>query len=115
MATNNSAGQLTERVSFEQKGNAPDGYGGTTTAFVERFTCRAGFRHLRGGEAVLAGRLEGQHTLIIRVRASSLTEAVTGDWRVRDVRTGKIYEIKDPEPETNRMFISFTCQSGVAG
>jgi SPP1 family predicted phage head-tail adaptor len=115
MATNNSAGQLTERVAFEQKGSAPDGYGGTTTAYVEQFTCRAGFQHLRGGEAVQAARLQGQHTLIIRVRASSLTKAVTGDWRVRDARKGTVYAIKDVEPETNGMFISFTCQSGATG
>jgi SPP1 family predicted phage head-tail adaptor len=115
MAPNNSAGQLTERVAFEQKGSASDGYGGTTTAFVAQFTCAAGFQHLRGGEAVQAARLQGQHTVIIRVRASSLTKAVTADWRVRDTRKGTVYAIKDLEPETNRMFVSFTCQSGAAG
>lgn len=111
---NNGAGQLKERVAFEQKGSAPDGFGGTTTGFVEKFQRWASFQHLRGGEAVQAARLQGQHTIVVRVRACPSTKTVTAEWRVRDLRSGTIYAIKDVEVETNRAFISFTCQSGVA-
>jgi len=112
---NNGAGQLKERVAFDQQGKAPDGYGGTTTGFFEKFARWASYQHLRGGEAVQAARLQGQHTIIVRVRACPSTRAVTTEWRVRDLRSGTVYAIKDVEVETNRAFISFTCQSGVAG
>lgn len=115
MATeNNGAGQLTQRVAFEQREEVDRGDGVTVGQWKEQFRCWAGYKHLRGGETVQAARLQGQQTLIIRVRASGQTRVVTGDWRIRDTRTGVLFDIKYPEHETNRMFISFTCQSGGA-
>jgi hypothetical protein len=39
---------------------------------------------------------------------------VTTDWRVRDVRTGTIYNIRDITPSDDRAFLDFLVQSGVA-
>jgi SPP1 family predicted phage head-tail adaptor len=108
------AGQLIERVAFDKKGAASDGLGGTTATWAEQFQRRAGFTHLRGGETVLAARLEGTHTIVIRVRSSTETRTVTTDWRARDVRTGTIYNIKDITPTEDRMFLDILAQSGVA-
>lgn len=109
-----TAGDLVYRVAFDVKGTAQDGAGGTTTAFTEQFQCRAGFIHLRGGETVQAARLEGQHPQVIRVRSSSLTRGVGTDWRIRDVRTGAVFNIRDITPGLDRQFIDFLCQKGVA-
>lgn len=115
MATKNSgAGQLYQRVAFEKKGTASDGYGGTVTGWAEQFQCRAGYTHLRGGESVMAARLEGTHSIVIRVRASSNTRVVTTDWRVRDARTGTIYNIRDITAGDDRAFLDVLVQSGVA-
>lgn len=114
MPKNSGAGHLYQRVAFEKKGTASDGAGGTTTAWTEQFQCRAGYTHLRGGESVMAARLEGTHSIVIRVRASSQTRAVTTDWRVKDVRTETIYNVRDITPSDDRAFLDFLVQSGVA-
>ena len=109
-----SVGQLFERVAFDQRETVSDGMGNTVGQWVEQFQARAEYIHLRGGEAVIAGRLQGRHTQVIRVRASSSTRSLTTDNSVRDVRSGTRYNIRDIEVETNRQFISLTCESGVA-
>lgn len=106
--------KLQERVAFEQKQPSSDGGGGTQSNWTEQFQEFAEYIHLRGGEAVQAARLSGRHTQVIRVPASSLSRAATTEWRIRDTRTGEYYNIRDIEPETNRKFISFTCERGVA-
>ncbi|MUO83997.1 phage head closure protein [Agrobacterium vitis] len=113
-SNNNGAGSLKERVVFGSREEVDRGDGVTVGEWNEHFTRWASFQHLRGGESVQAARLQGQHTIIIRVRACPKTRTVTTDWRARDERTGTLYAVKDIEVETNRAFISFTCQSGVA-
>lgn len=112
MAGKTGAGDLTERIAFDQPGEADDGAGGRTAAFVERSQAYAAYIHLRGGETVMAARLGGKHVQVIRVRASSQTRAVGTDWRIRDVRAGTIYDIQDITPSVDRMWIDFLCQSG---
>lgn len=115
MATKNSgAGPLYQHVAFEKKGTASDGAGGTTTAWVEQFHCRAGYTHLRGGENVMAARLEGTHSIVVRVRASSNTRLVTTDWRVKDARSSVVFNIRDITPSDDRAFLDVLVQSGVA-
>lgn len=114
MAKRPSAGDLYYHVAFEKQGSGDDGAGGRMTAWAEQFRCRAAFHHLRGTETVLAARLEGTHTQVIRVRASTQSRAVTSDWRIRDVRTGDLFNIRDVEPQVDRQYISFLCQKGVA-
>jgi SPP1 family predicted phage head-tail adaptor len=108
------AGDLTEAVAFDRQGTASDGAGGTTTAWVEQFTCRAGYTHLRGGETVIAARLSGTHVQVIRVRRSSQTVAVTAEWRVRDTRSGEAFNIREFTPTKDRQWIDFLCERGVA-
>lgn len=115
MVDSHNAGRLVHKVAFDKR-EASDGdnAGNYEGEWVEQFLCRAEFIHLRGGEAVLAGRLQGRHTQVIRIRVSQLSNAVTSDWRVRDVRRGTEFNIRDIEFEENRQFISLTCESGVA-
>lgn len=123
-----SAGALIQKVAFDKRetGNpdSPVDYGNTLEEWVEQFSCRAAFIHLRGGESVIAARLQSQHIQVIRVRASDASRAVTPDWRVRDERTGVFdtngkwtgnsFNVRDVTPSDDRQFIDFLCESGVA-
>ncbi len=108
------AGDLYECVGFEQPQTGSDGGGGVLAGFVERFTVRAGYIHLRGGESVMAARLAGRHTQVIRVRASSGTKQVTRDWQIVDKRAGTVFNIRDITPSTDRAWLDFLAESGVA-
>lgn len=108
------AGALVDRVGFQKLGQASDEAGGTISAFAEIFVCRAKIFHMRGGESVIAGRLEGRHTIIIRVRASADARTVTADWRVVDKRSGQVYAVRDVTPSDDRAYIDFLAESGVA-
>lgn len=114
MADRPASGRLKHRVAFDRRGTGSDGHGGTSTAFAEQFTCRAAYIHLRGGETVQAARLEGRHPQIIRVRASSSSDQVSTDWRIRDRDTGAVFAIRDIERRDDGMYIDFLAESGVA-
>jgi SPP1 family predicted phage head-tail adaptor len=101
-------------VAFEERQESDDGAGNVTSGWVERFQSRAGYIDLRGGEAVIASRLQGQHTLVVYVRASSRSQSVNSDWRIRDRRDGRIFNIRDIATTPDRAWIDFLCQSGVA-
>lgn len=109
-----SASDLYYSVGFESRETASDGYGGTTDVWTEVFECRAAYHHLRGGEGVMAGRLEGKHTQIITVRASSQAKQVNTDWRIVDKRNGDVFNIRDIEPQIDRQWIGFLAEKGVA-
>ena len=115
MPRNEGAGQLFYHVGFEKQGTAPDGYGGTTTAWTEQFTCRAAFFNAGGSEAVMAARLEGKTLMRVRVRASSQTRQITTDWRMTDKRTNVVWNIREVDPVTDgRAFILLRVEEGVA-
>lgn len=111
------AGDLYYKVDCQKKADAVDekghpvpGGGGWGT----QFTVRAAYRHLRGGEDVMAGRLQGHHTQVITVRASSQTRQVTAGWRLVDARDGTVFNVRDVTHETDRMWVSLLCERGVA-
>lgn len=114
MAKPRAAADLQHRVAFDQRIIVDDGYGNTVGDWKEQFRVFAGFTHLRGGETVIASRLQGQHVQVIFVRSSAQTRKVTTEWRVRDVRTGVSYNIRDITPTHDRIWIDFLTQSGVA-
>jgi SPP1 family predicted phage head-tail adaptor len=106
------AGTLRERVSFAVRGEVDDGYGNTVGGWVERFQDAASYVHMRGGEGVLAARLENRHPLVLRVRASTRTRDVTAEWRVTDTRTGAEYAIKDVTATVDNKWIDLLCERG---
>ncbi|MCZ7451038.1 phage head closure protein [Agrobacterium rhizogenes] len=114
MAATRSAGDLFHCVAFDVREEVDRGDGVTVGNWVEKFQVRAGFTPLRGGEAVLAGRLQGQQNQIVYVRASRKTLEVNADWRVRDVRSGVSYNIREITRTRDRLWLDFLCQSGVA-
>jgi head-tail adaptor len=119
MAKRPSGGDLHHTVAFDKRATAnpdsPIDLGSVETDWAEQFQCRAAFIHLRGGEQVLASRLEGKHTLVMRVRSSSSTRSIGMDWRVRDMATGDAFNVRDITPtEADRQWLDVLCESGVA-
>lgn len=111
------AGDLKYRVDCQKEvpgtdelGNPVPGAGGWATLF----SVRAAYLHLRGGEDIMAGRLQGRHTQVITVRSSSKTRQITADWRLTDARDGTVFNVRDVTPETDRMWVSLLCERDVA-
>ncbi len=118
MAKTPTSGDLYYRVGFEarlsENPDSPIDYGNTEFTWTEQFAVRAQFIHLRGGEDVMAARLEGRHLQVIRVRASTETLVVTADWRIVDKRNSDIFNIRDVTHNVDRRFIDLLCEKGVA-
>lgn len=120
------AGQLYERVAWDERQAASDGYGNVQGAFVEQFQTRAGFVYLRGSESVIAARLEGRQPIVVRVRASSQTRRIAPDWRMRDARdgqwtgggepvwTGPVYAVRSIAATPDRKWLDIVVVRGVA-
>lgn len=112
----NDASILRERVAWDKRGTVVDEYGNETGAFVEQFTSRANYTHLRGGEAVLAARLAGRQPVVVRVRSSANSRAIAPDWRMRDLGTGVNYAVRSVAPAENvgGFWLDILVESGVA-
>lgn len=117
-----SAGELRERVGFYVRagGDSSPDYGNPEGAYETEpeFTCAAKIKPRLGGEDVFAARLAGRNFVNITVRRSSHTAEVTTDWRARNERTGRVYEIRsiiDPHGADSRRgrWIEFLCEEGV--
>jgi len=118
---------LFHKVAFDSRAAEDDGEGNVEGKFVQRFECRAGFTFLRGGETVIAGRLEGRQPVVVRVRRSSNTLQIAPDWRMRDLRNGEWlgepdapywsgpeYAVRSVIPTDDRLFLDVTVESGGA-
>lgn len=117
------AADLRSKVGFYKRpasGDSPD-YGITEGEFSSdpEFTCAAAIKPKLGGEAVLAGRLTGTNLVNVFVRQSSSTVLVDTAWRVKDERSGVIYNIRsiiDPDDGTSDRgtWFEMLCEKGVA-
>lgn len=120
------AGRLNENVAFDERITQPDGLGNEQEQFVEQFKRRAGFTYMRGGESVIASRLEGRQPIVVRVRRDSDTLRIAPDWRMRDGRngswqgaeenqywTGPTYAVRSIAPTDDRQFLDIMVESGV--
>ena len=108
------AGSLYERVAFDAPTYTPDGSGGQDRTWEQQFDCRAHFRWLRSGEAVQAARLDGRQPVVTTIRASAASRQITSDWRMRDARTGTVYNIRSIVPTDDRAYLELLCEAGVA-
>ncbi len=107
------AGALFYRVECQKRAPIDDGLGNQVSGdFATQFTVSAGYTHMRGGEGVVAARLQRKHPMIVTVRSSSQTRQITTDWRLVDKRTGEEMAIKDVTPELNRQWISLLVEKG---
>lgn len=110
-------GDLFHSVAFDRPVTAPDGHGGTETRWSEpaaQLAARAHILYLRGGETVQAARLQGRQPVVVTIRRSAATLAISESWRMRDVRAGVEYQIRAIVPTEDRQFLEITAESGVA-
>ena len=108
------AGDLRERIALEKRSDVPqgDGYGNTRGGWVVQCTVWASLTPLRRGETVLASRLQGVQPYVVRIRHSSETRAVQTAWRLRDVHSGRVFNIRTVEIDPKREFIELLVDEG---
>lgn len=104
------AGKLDRRVTFDSPTRDADGV--QNGWLNDALTRWAHFRYLRGGEAVLAARLQGRQVVVATVRADTATGAITSEWRMK--HAGTEYNIRTVVPSDDQGFYELTCESGVA-
>lgn len=109
------AGKLRELIAFERRDPVDDGAGNEISGpWIEQCRANAELLPLRGGEAVLASRLQGKQPYLITVRWSLASSEVTPDWRAVDARSGAIYAIQSAVPRERRDYIDMICVAGIA-
>ncbi len=111
------AASLVESIAFESRQPLDDGYGNTIAGdWTERYRCRAAFISIKGGtEVVMQARLEDHQNVIMRVRRCSEAEAIAADWRARDLRSGRLYNIRSMTNDNSRALIDILCEANVGG
>jgi head-tail adaptor len=94
------AGDFRNRVRFDKHGEQIDDGSGNflESGWDEQFTRWAALMPMRGGEGLIADRLEGLGPAVLVVRLDSETRTITPEWRAVDLRpdgTEHVYAIKD--------------------
>jgi len=107
-----SAGKLTNRVRFDQR--AADANGHRTGAWEQGFTVWAEATWLRGGEGVVAQRLEGKQPVVWTIRVSQQARGITTGHRAVDTRSGQIFNISAITPSRTPGFLDVLSVSGGA-
>ena len=108
------AGELDRRIRFEKRLEAEDGFGNEQGSWAEQFECWAKRQFLRGGEQVIASRLESRQPAILTVRNSVNTRMITSEWRAIDKRDGRIFNIReDPKESDDRAMLEMLAEAGV--
>lgn len=108
------AGELRERVAFDEISDSDTSYGIAAGDWEEQFRRDARIRPLVGTEPVIAQRLTGVQPIVITVRSDSLTRTVTTAWRIRNVRSGDAFNIRSVTPDEKRRYVDFLVEKGPA-
>lgn len=109
---NTTLGKMRARAAFQERIEENDGFGNYVGRWVDRFERWTNLRLLRGGETVMAARLEARQPAILTVRKDSDTDQITADWRV--LVNGREYAIKEPpRPSDDRSRYELLCEYGV--
>lgn len=110
--------RLRHLVRFDKKVEVEDPAGGTTSDWVPQFTCWADIRPLKGGESVIAQRLQSSQPVMIFVRSEQRTQAITSAWRAVKVVDGapsRYFALKTAEDmEGDQKFITMLAEAGAA-
>lgn len=114
MAQKTGAGQLRQVLIAQRRVEQEDQYGNTQGEWQEQARFNASVEARRGGEAVIAGRLQGTVTYIVTARYSIAAAAVQPDWRLVDARSGAVYNIRTWVPRPKRDYIDGDVEMGVA-
>lgn len=106
------AGELRQRLAFDQKAAGDATYGATAGAWVERFQRSAKRKFLLGSEPVIGQRLSGVQPAVFTVRCDRQTVTLDSSWRLRDLRSGRSYNIRTVTPDERNTWIDILAESG---
>lgn len=107
------AGDLRDRYRFDQR--SPDANGDRLGEFEPGFAVAARTTWLRGTEAVMGQRLEGKQPVVITIRDSQQTRAITNAFRAVNARDAtKVFNITSVAPAKERGFIDILATTGGA-
>ena len=110
-----TAKDLRDRARLEQHEEIDDGYGNTVGNWVTRFERDACIIPSKGGETVIASRLQEVQPALIVVRLDAETTTITADWRLNEVRSGTIYNIRtSADMERRGRWWTMLCEAGAA-
>jgi head-tail adaptor len=108
-------GDLRDRVTFAQPASSTDEYGNVESGFEDQFTVAASILYVRGGEQVMAARLEGRQPVVLTIRSSSQSEQIGPGWKATDARDdSRIFNIRSIQPGDRKDFTELLCEMGVA-
>lgn len=104
-----TAQHLTQRAAFYEPVEERDADGMLVQSWLLRITCAAHVTWLRGGETVMAARMQSKNPAIITVRDFTESRAITSEWRAEIA--GKTYEIReDPRPSQDRRLLEMLAE-----
>lgn len=118
-----AAGRLDRRLTFEAPKEISNGAGNFVDGFEPQFTVAASVLPLRGGEDVMASRLQGVQPAIVTIRNSTQARRITSAWRSVDPRAGMnehgkpnlVFQVKEPpRVSDDRSMLEMLVTSGVA-
>ncbi len=115
----NRSSKLRHRVLCQKKGPATDEFGNPVpggSVWATQFSVRAGFEPRHGGEAVIAGRLQGVQPYIVTMWQTDRTRQIKPDWRLVDerdpARTFAVRSVADPDDK--RVWLELLVEHGAA-
>lgn len=105
------AGERKARVTFSKRVGDQDEFGQTEHEWVVQFSRWASIAHRRGGEGVLAARLEGKALALVTVPADTETKLITSNWKF--TVGGVNWFVKEPPAPDGRGHLQFHAQTGI--
>lgn len=109
------AGRLDRRYSFYKRVEVADGAGNFEGGWQLQFEMAGNRKYLRGGEAVMASRLQAKSPVILTIRSCINSRLIKPDWRATDTRTGEEFNIREqPQESDNRGYMQMLAEAGVA-
>lgn len=107
------AGDLRTIVTFQQRTESSDGYGGKAVVWGGDTTVHCHYRAESGRERILSGRIEATASAVLRARAKAVT-GVDESWRA--VIDGVAWNIRAKIDFGNRgEWVDFTIERAAAG
>lgn len=111
------AGDLNRRMQLFRRALVDDGHGSMVPGgeFELVTTVWAHLHPLKGGESVIASRLEGRQPHILTLRQSGVTREMDESWQVADARLPeRVFAIKAPptDPDGKRAFFEVLVEEG---
>jgi len=88
------AGRLRHRLYLQTQSLTQDGYGGGVPTWTHAATVWGSVETLYGTESFTADKIQGATQVRIIIRYGSEWAAISNAWRVKDVDSGKCYDIQ---------------------